>query len=167
MSTSNIEVFYAERSREISNPTRVYALVDGLLYGEANGGQVPERSEQCIALFDGTPDASLADAGPWLIDYAAAPGTVRGALAAQAAGSTGVSWLISAYQIAALADNLRDNLDVRLPDGRPALLRFYDARLMPSLAETMSFHQRIQFMVFAFHWLVEIDGKLSEIGKHA
>jgi len=45
------------------------------------------------------------------------------------------------------------------PDGRLALLRFYDARLMAALAAAMQLTRRIQFFVTTFDWLVEINGK--------
>lgn len=118
-------------------------------------------------MFDGTPDASLADAGPWLLDYERAGGNVRRSLAAMAGGPTGVSWLISAYPIESLADELRRRLDVRLPDGRTALLRFYDARIMADMALLMELTQRMQFFVPTFNWLVEVNGKLKGVHPHA
>jgi len=166
MTSPNIESYFATRRQQITTPTRLYALVDGLLYKEI-GGCLPDRSPACIGLFDGTPDASLADAGPWLIDYEFAPAAVRHTLGVMAAGPSGVSWLISAYVTGALADHLRANLDVRLPDGRLALLRFYDARLMPAIAAAMEFTQRMQFFVVAYDWLAEINGKLMEVKPHA
>ncbi|WP_321865377.1 DUF4123 domain-containing protein [Paraburkholderia tropica] len=166
MSAPTIESHFAARQQQISLPVRLYALVDGLLHAEVAGGS-PERSAACVALFDGTPDASLADAGPWLIDHESAPASVRAALAAQATGPSGVSWIISAYSRGALLDHLRANLNVKLPDGRLALLRFYDARLMPAIAAMMEPMQRIEFFVIAFDWLVEINGKLMEARPRA
>ncbi|MET5021366.1 DUF4123 domain-containing protein, partial [Burkholderia pseudomallei] len=74
-----------------------------------------------IALFDCTPDASLADHGPLLIDYALAPGPIRRVLAELAAGPVGMSWVVSALLFERLAAELRERLDVRLADGRSAL----------------------------------------------
>ncbi|WP_230964529.1 DUF4123 domain-containing protein, partial [Burkholderia stagnalis] len=85
----------------------------------------------------------------------------------QVRGATGVSWLISAYPIESLADELRNRLDVRLPDGRTALLRFYDARIMADIASLMEFTQRMQFFVATFDWLVEVNGKLKGVHPHA
>jgi hypothetical protein len=83
------------------------------------------------------------------------------------AGSDGVSWLISAYPFPALADELAGRLNARMPDGRTALLRFYDARLMEAMAGLFSFTQRIEFFVPTFDWLVEINGELMRIHSHA
>jgi hypothetical protein len=166
MTPPSIESWLAQRRQQITLPTRLYALIDGLLYREL-GGSPPDRSWACIALFDSTPDASLADAGPWLIDYEYAPSAVRNTLGMLAAGPSGVSWLISAYPFGAIADHLRANLDVRLPDGRLALLRFYDARLISALAAAMEYSQRMRFFVIAHDWLVEINGKLMEVKLRA
>lgn len=130
MTGNSIEAFYFTRQQQLTMQVHLHALVDGLLFADAAGGSPPQRSQAAVALFDGTPDASLADAGPWLLDHERAGGNVRRSFSAMAGGPTGVSWLISAYPIESLADELRRRLDVRLPDGRTALLRFYDARIM-------------------------------------
>ncbi|WP_186239583.1 DUF4123 domain-containing protein [Burkholderia gladioli] len=165
MALTAIQAFFDARQQQISTTVRLYALVDGLLYADQAG--VPQRSQASVALFDQTPDASLADAGPWLFDYELAGGATRAGLASMAAGADGVSWLISAYRIDALADELRRRLDARLPDGRTALLRFYDARIMPDIAAMMEVSQRMQFFVVVFDWLVERDGRLTGVHPHA
>ncbi|MFG7152706.1 DUF4123 domain-containing protein, partial [Burkholderia pseudomallei] len=88
-------------------------------------------------------------------------------LAELAAGPVGMSWLISAYPFERLAAELREHLDVRLPDGRTALLRFYDARIMPDIARVMRDAQRSHFFVATYDWLVEIDGRLTGVHPHA
>ncbi|OJB37514.1 hypothetical protein BGV57_23285 [Burkholderia ubonensis] len=167
MTDTTIEAFFAKRQQQLTMQVHLYALVDGLLYADAADASPLQRSQSAVALFDGTPDASLADAGPWLIDYERAAGAIRQTLSIMASGSTGVSWLISAYPIESLADELRNRLDVRLPDGRTALLRFYDARIMAGMASLMEFTQRMQFFVATFDWLVEVNGKLKGVHPHA
>lgn len=167
MTTSKIHAFFAERQQQISLPVRLYALVDGLLYTSAGDTSPLARSNGAIALFDYTPDASLADAGPWLIDYEIAHPQIRASLAMHAAGATGVSWLVSAYSFGALAGELRERLDVRLPDGRVALLRFYDARVMPDMAKLFELTQRVQFFSSTYDWLVETNGQLIGVHPHA
>ncbi|NBJ20270.1 DUF4123 domain-containing protein, partial [Burkholderia thailandensis] len=103
----------------------------------------------------------------WLIDYALAPGPIRRVLAELAAGPVGMSWLVSAYPFERLAAELRERLDVRLPDGRTALFRFYDARILPDIARVMNDAQRSQFFVATYDWLVEIDGRLTGVHPHA
>ncbi|KVD15437.1 DUF4123 domain-containing protein [Burkholderia ubonensis] len=167
MNDTTIEAFFVKRQQQLTMQVHLYALVDGLLYANAAAASSLQRSQSVVALFDGTPDASLADAGPWLIDYGRATGSIRQTLSTMARDSTGVSWLISAYPIESLADELRNRLDVRLPDGRTALLRFYDARIMTDMASLMEFTQRMQFFVATFDWLVEVNGKLKGVHPHA
>ncbi|MFX1733924.1 DUF4123 domain-containing protein [Paraburkholderia sp. A1RI_3L] len=161
---SHIEAHLAQRQAQASLPVRLYALVDALLYGR---GEPVERPAGTIALFDGTPDASLADAGPWLINFAEASHGVRQRLFSMGREAEGVSWLISAYPFLGLADELRERLNVRMPDGRTALLRFYDARLVADIADLLSFSQRAEFFVSTFDWLVQINGELTRIHPHA
>lgn len=161
---SKIESYFAQRQALVSLPLRLYALVDALLYGR---GEPAERPAATIGLFAGTPDASLADAGPWLIDFEDAPGSVRQSLFALGDGAEGVSWLISGYPFPALADELRGRLNARMPDGRTALLRFYDARLIGEIASLFSFTQRIEFFVPTFDWLVQVNGDLIRVHPHA
>jgi aromatic ring-cleaving dioxygenase len=167
MTTSKIHAFFVQRQRQISLPVRLYALVDGLLYNSADDATPLARSNGAIALFDDTPDASLADAGPWLIDYEIAHPQMHASLAKHTAGAIGVSWLVSAYSFAALAGELRERLDVRLPDGRVALLRFYDARVMPDIAKLFKLTQRVQFFSSTYDWLVETNGQLTGVHPDA
>ncbi|WP_176047406.1 DUF4123 domain-containing protein [Burkholderia sp. BCC1644] len=167
MTENSIEAFFFMRQQQLTMQVHLYALVDGLLYADAANGSSPQRSRSAVAVFDDTQDATLSDAGPWLFSYEHAPGRIRQTLAAMAAGPTGVTWLISAYPIESLADELRRRLDVRLPDGRTALLRFFDARIMPNMASLMEFTQRMQFFVPTFDWLVEVNGKLRGVHPHA
>ncbi|MDF3092301.1 MULTISPECIES: DUF4123 domain-containing protein [Burkholderia] len=167
MTGNSIEAYFIKRQQQLTMQVHLYALVDGLLYADAAGGSSPQRSQSAIAVFDGTQDASLADAGPWLFAYETAAGNIRRTLSTMASSSTGVSWLISAYPIESLADELRGRLDVRLPDGSTALLRFYDARIMADVASLMEFTQRMQFFVPTFDWLVEVNGILRGVHPHA
>ena len=167
MTGNSIEAFFFKRQQQLTMQVHLYALVDGLLYADAADSSSLQRSQSAAALFDSTPDASLADAGPWLVDYERASGNTRRTLSAMAGSSTGVSWLISAYPIESLADELRHRLDIRLPDGRTALLRFYDARIMADVASLMEFTQRMQFFVPTFNWLIEVNGKLKGVHPHA
>jgi hypothetical protein len=163
MSTSKIEQFVIHRRQQISLRVRLYALIDGLLYASTNGTSPLERSSVAIAIFDGTPDESLADAGPWLIDYERAPSHIQHSLNILAAGPNGVSWLVSAYPFEALATELCERLDVRLPDGRVALLRYYDARIMHDIASLFESTQRMQFFLATYDWLVEVNGQITGV----
>lgn len=163
MQSSKIEDYLVQRRAQASVPVQLYALVDALLYHRTTGASVLERSPAAIALFDGTNDASLADAGPWLIDFSLAPLATRQTLIDLGAGTDGVSWLISAYPFRSLAQALRERLDVCMPDGRTALLRFYDARLIGDIAGLLSFSQRLEFFASTFDWLVQLNGELTRV----
>lgn len=163
----SIDDYLAQRQLQATLPVRLYALFDALIYAGTEGAAALERSSTAIALFDGTPDESLADAGPWLIDVERASVSVRRTLRALAVGAGGMSWLISAYGLPSLAHQLRERLDVRMPDGRTALLRFYDARLVGAIAGLLSFSQRAEFFVPTFDWIVEMQGRLTRVHPHA
>jgi hypothetical protein len=163
MPLSQLERYLTQRRVQTSLPVRLYALVDGLLYGDAFGANALERCSAAIALFDETPDASLADAGPWLIDFEGASTATRQAVLELAAGAAGVSWLTTAYRFESLAKELRERLDVRMPNGGTALLRFYDARVMGDIARVLSLSQRAAFFVPTFDWLVQIHGELIRV----
>lgn len=167
MEPSKIGSYFAQRQAQASVPVKLYALVDALLYARASNDSPLERSAACVALFDQTPDASLADAGPWLVDLNAAPAAMEHTLRRLAGGAEGVSWLISAYPLPSLSQELRDRLDVRIPGGRTALLRFYDARIIGDIASMLSFTQRMEFFVPTFDWLAEINGELIRVHPHA
>ena len=167
MQRSPIELYLAQRQAQASLAVRLYALVDALLYASVSGAAALERSAAAVALFDGTADAALAEAGPWLIDFELTSPAIRRALFDMAAGEFGVSWLISAYSSDELAHELRTRLDVGMPGGRTALLRFYDARLMGDIAALLSFSQRATFFVPTFDWLVQLHGEFKRVHPHA
>ena len=161
-----IEDYFAEWCERSGRLAPLYALVDGLIYADA--GTVPlTRSASNAALFDLTADASLAQAGPWLIDYAACGKAVRHSLVEQAQTPQGVNWLISGHTLNTLAEELRQRLDAVRPDGSRALLRFYDARVMHGLAEVLSDMQRIRFFVPVFEWLIQLNGELIRVHSYA
>ncbi|AQH05722.1 hypothetical protein A9R05_42655 (plasmid) [Burkholderia sp. KK1] len=167
MEPLKVERYVAQRQAQASLPVKLYALFDALLYARVPNTTPLERSAACVALFDRTPDASLADAGPWVVDLDATTATMQRALRGLADSADGISWLISAYPLPSLAEELRERLDVRMPDGRMALLRFYDARIIGGIASMLSFTQRVEFFVPTFDWLAEINGELTIVHPHA
>ncbi|WP_186050673.1 DUF4123 domain-containing protein [Burkholderia gladioli] len=148
-------------------PVRLFGLADGLLYSEVSGAFPNRTGESTMALLDATPDASLADAGPWMFDCERIDSDTQAALARLARSEYGVSWIVSAYQVRQLASELRQRLDATLPDGRHAMLRYYDARVMRYLAPALGSSEGTMFFSPTFDWLIEIDGKLSRAHPHA
>ncbi|WP_175918303.1 DUF4123 domain-containing protein [Burkholderia pyrrocinia] len=163
----SIQVIFDSWLGRESVPVRLFALADGLLYKELNEA-APERVDQsAMALLDETPDASLADAGPWLFDYERVGGNTRSALTKLAQSEYGVSWIISGYHPRELTAELRGRLDATLPDGRSVMLRYYDARVMRHFAPALSLGERAVFFSPTFDWLIEIDGQLFRAHPYA
>jgi Domain of unknown function (DUF4123) len=139
------------------------ALVDGLVFEQVHGQRL-EPSSGCAALFDGTDDAALAYAGPWAVD-AGEQRDLCDQLLAQEAAAPQVSWLIAGVPFDGLVQLLRLKLDVRLPDGSIGLLRFYDPRVLYSLATTLTDHQREEFFGHVHEWHFMHNGQALRIGR--
>lgn len=143
---------------------RLYALVDGAQYRSQLGMSLTTR-EGCHSLFAGTPDAALAHAGPWLVDAEQAGDALLESLASLEQALPAVTWLIAPQNIAGLAQLLQLNLDTVLPDGRTALLRFWDPRVLVSLAEVLEPGQREEFFGYIHEWHLLHRGQRTWIGR--
>lgn len=143
---------------------RLYALVDGVQYRERLGEPCTAR-EGCYSLFADTPDAALAHAGPWLIDAAQAEGALVDALITLEQAAPAVTWLIATQTLEGLAQLLQLNLDVALPDGRTALVRFWDPRVLATLAEVLEPGQRETFFGHIHEWHLLHRGQRTKIGR--
>lgn len=141
----------------------LYALIDGLVFEQQMGQQV-EHAPGCAALFAGTEDAALAAAGPWLISAALQPDLCH-RLRTQEDRAPLVSWLVAGVPFDGLVQLLRLKLDVRLPDGRIGLLRFYDPRVLYSLATTLTGPQREDFFGHIHEWHFMHNGQALRIGR--
>ncbi len=123
---------------------RWYALVDGYQY-ERHTGDRPQPSPGINrALFQGTEDEPLAHAGPWLYDLAQCPELVDD-LATLEQALPAVSWVMTAMDLEGLAQFLQLKLDAALPNGRKALIRFYDPRVLGNLIKVMDVEQSSEF----------------------
>ncbi|WP_322030092.1 DUF4123 domain-containing protein [Paraburkholderia sp. J76] len=110
----------------------VLALVDGLQYQQHTGQQLTSEDDVVVSLFAGTKEIALAHAGPWLIDLKAARDRIAD-LGELEQVRPGVIWLITSESLERQAEKLRPHLDIRLPDRRSALLRFWDPRVLHAL----------------------------------
>ncbi|TYZ56082.1 DUF4123 domain-containing protein [Ralstonia solanacearum] len=147
------------------DPTlRLYGLVDGVQY-ENHRGERLTGGPGMASLFDGTADAALAHAGPWLIDVEIAGEAVASDLAKLEREAPAVSWLISQADLHGLAQLLQLQLDARLPDGRVALLRLWDPRVLASLVDVLSIRQRESFFVHIHEWHLLRDGRRVHVGR--
>lgn len=151
-----------ERVRRTNPFAHLFALVDGLQH-EAAFGQVL-TAEQGVALFLGTPDEPLAHAGPWLID-AQAQHDLCSALADAELLAPVCSWLITAVPFPGLVQLLQNKLDMRLPDGKVALIRYHDPRVLRRLALTLRPDQRETFFEHIDEWHFMVDGQAFHVGR--
>jgi uncharacterized protein DUF4123 len=144
---------------------RLYALVDGAQYQQHRTAMLTPQPGM-RALFAGTQDAPLAHAGPWLIDTS----QVQPGLVAEFVGlelqAPAVTWLIAPLDLEGLAQLLQLHLDLRLPDGRMALLRFWDPRVLATLAGILNAEQRESFFGHIHEWHLLHNGQRAWIGRH-
>lgn len=152
-----------EALRQTRSHLKLFALVDELGYEQVEGARLQTGPGRC-ALFEGTPDAALASAGPWLVD-AAEDEELRTHLIAAEANAPCVSWLLAEVPLHGLIQLLQLKLDVKLPDGTMALLRFYDPRVLKSLALTLTPEQREAFFGHIVEWHFMCDGQPYRIGR--
>jgi hypothetical protein len=150
--------------RERRGTTRAYALVDGLQYQQYAGK--PFDDPDARALFEGTPEASLAYAGPWLVDVDAAAPRLQSALVELERERPAVVWVLAGQALDALADALRQQLEARLADGKIGILRFWDPRVLGPLAQLMSAQQRETFFLHSEEWHFLQEGNRVWIGRH-
>lgn len=143
---------------------RLYALVDGAQY-QTRFHKPLVTADGFFPLFAGTPDAALSHAGPWLIDIADGGESAADDLVALESQLPSVSWLIAPQDLVGLAQLLQLRLDARLPDGRNALLRFWDPRVLAVLARTLDEAQRGEFFNHIHEWHLLLDGRRVMIGR--
>lgn len=142
---------------------RLYALVDGVQYRHQRGEPLARRAG-FYSLFEGTSDAPLAHAGPWLIDVEQAGAQLASDLSVLEQETPAVSWIIASQSLDGLAQLLQLKLDAMMPDGRRALLRFWDPRVLVSLAQVLSNEQRQEFFGYIHEWHLLHNGKRAWIG---
>ncbi|MFT0735635.1 DUF4123 domain-containing protein [Ralstonia wenshanensis] len=142
----------------------LYGLVDGLQY-ETHRGERLEDRQGFVSLFHGTPDGALAHAGPWLVDVNEAGEGVTADLARLEREAPAVTWLISEADVHGLAQLLQLQLDARLPDGRIALVRFWDPRVLAQLVNVLSPKQRETFFAHIHEWHLLRNGERVHIGR--
>ncbi|MCO5411100.1 DUF4123 domain-containing protein [Ralstonia mojiangensis] len=147
------------------NPAlRLYGLVDGFQY-ETHRGERLDYRHGFASLFHGTPDSPLAHAGPWLFDVEAAGDGVTADMARLEREAPSVTWLISGMDLHGLAQLLQLQLDARLPDGRIALVRFWDPRVLAELVNVLTAPQRETFFAHIHEWHLLRNGERVHIGR--
>ena len=147
------------------HPTlRLYGLVDGLQYETLRSERLDARPG-LASLFHGTPDSALAHAGPWLVDLDEAGQAFAADLARLEREAPSVTWLISEADLYGLTQVLQRQLDAKLPDGRIALVRFWDPRVLAGLATVLTPKQRETFFAHIYEWHLLHNGERAHIGR--
>lgn len=144
---------------------RLYALVDGAQYQLHRHTwltAVPGKR----ALFEFTQDAALAHAGPWLMDIGLLGTAVADDLEQLESTAPAVTWLIAPQDLNGLAQILSLLIDARLPDGRIAMVRFWDPRVLAALAQVMDTNQREEYFSHIHEWHLLHNGRRTWIGRH-
>jgi hypothetical protein len=157
-----IERFQALRHHQ--EMLNLYALVDGFQYEQHMGQRILYQQGINRPILHGTEDEPLAHAGPWLVDVARAVGQVSQLQALEQALPS-VSWLITSIDIEGLSQLLQLRLEAELPDGRKALLRFYDPRVLGNLYHTMGAGQRAEFFHLVDEWHFIYNGQRVATGR--
>lgn len=142
----------------------VFALVDGLQY-ELVLRKPFDSGGNSWALFDGTPEAHLAHAGPHLVEVERGFSDLIGRLAELEQRAPSVNWLLTSQPGPQLAQHLRQQLNVALPEGGTALLRFWDPRVMIGLFNIMAPEQRRQMFEGIEEWHLLDQGNRRWIGR--
>lgn len=144
---------------------RLYALVDGVQY-QAQLCKRFHPGSGLFPLFARTPDAALAHAGPWLVDTSMADEATIAELTTLERDAPSLTWLIAPQDLEGLGQLLQLRMDVNLPDGRRALLRFWDPRVLVNLARTLDAPQREEFFGHIHEWHLLHEGRRVWIGRH-
>ena len=153
-----------EQLRETMPAMQLYALVDGVQYQTQLCKRL-QRGNGLFPLFVGTPDAALAHAGPWLVDVSLVDESLITELATLERDTPSLTWLIAPQDLEGLGQMLQLRLDVCLPDGRTALLRFWDPRVLVKLARTLDGPQREYFFSHIHEWHLLHEGQRVWIGR--
>lgn len=142
----------------------LYALVDGFQYEQHIGERLEFQRGVNRPILYGTEDEPLAHAGPWLVDITKSDRHISFLLELEEALPS-VSWLMTSIDMEGLSQLLQLKLETELPDGRRALLRFYDPRVLGNLYHTMDTTQRAEFFHLVDEWHFIYNGKHLAAGS--
>lgn len=150
--------------RKSRSELNLYALVDGIQYQHVQGERL-HRGVGLHPLFADTPDAALSHAGPWLIDTTVTGSDFLNQLAELKQAASCLIWIITPQDLTGLVQLLQLRLDVRLPDGRLALLRFWDPRVMVGLTQALNPIQTEEFFGHIHEWHMMHERQRVWIGR--
>lgn len=116
------------------------------------------------SLFENQPEHALGDAAPWLVQVDGNPG-MAGWLPALDLEAGAVTWLESPADFGRLYQHLQRQLDLRMPDGSLALLRYWDGRVFRRLLRVLDAEQKRELLGPIEQWQVTVDDRLYALRK--
>ncbi|TDV25357.1 uncharacterized protein DUF4123 [Paraburkholderia caballeronis] len=144
----------------------LFALVDGIQYGQHTGRQLEPLDDAAASLFAGTRDIALAHAGPWLVDPQKAGDRIAD-LGELELARPGVIWLITSEKLERQAARLRPHLNIETPERRSAMLRFWDPRVIHALNGIYLGQDRRALFRTVHEWQYLHNGQRHTINEHA
>ena len=147
-----------------SSDVSVFALVDGLQYERYFSEALSAQQSVAVPLFDTWPDSRIAFAGPWIIPMHSVMDFSEKLCELEAALPS-VSWMLSPLMLTELAAHFRKYMNIGLPDGRAALLRFQDPRVQVRLGTMLNSRQHREMTDVMREWLTVVDGKVWSFKK--
>lgn len=114
----------------------------------------PAWTEQMAPLFDGVLSDGQKDVAPYLVQLRNADDAERAyrALSPQLTHAGAVAWLDSPLTHGELVVRLSHRLYTALPNGKRLLLRMYDGRVLPHLADVLDPEQRALYFAVSRRW---------------
>ncbi|CAK9886231.1 MAG: hypothetical protein XXXJIFNMEKO3_02659 [Candidatus Erwinia impunctatus] len=140
----------------------LYALVDGLQYERYFGQELQAARDISYPLFDPYPDSKIAFAGPWLIKLNKSE-CYREKFKELDIKYPALSWLLSSSPPDALLNNFKDFLTLELPDGKSALFRFYDPRVLSNLTDWIDEQDFSRLIQGVSEWVFTLNNEFVDL----
>jgi hypothetical protein len=155
---SSISFSHAVQQLIHSTEVTLFALVDGLQYERFSGDELVFQQNITMPLFEGYLDSRIAFAGPWIIRMDGKM-AIRESLFALEAALPSVSWIVSTSTLPELVAHFQKNMNIVLPNGRVALLRFQDPRVQFRLGAMLDEQQHRELTYLTKEWITTAEGK--------
>lgn len=155
---NSVSFNYAVQHLIGSTDTSLFALVDGLQYERFSGTELILKQSIATPLFEQYPDSRIAFASPWMIRMNGMM-NIRESLTSLELALPSVSWIVSTSTLVELVTHFQQNMNIVLPDGRVALLRFQDPRVQVRLSAMLDEQQHRELTCLTREWITTVEGK--------
>ena len=147
----------------------LYALVDGLQFERHFRYELETSNYECYPFFDTYPDSKIAFAGPWIFKLNSSE-VYRAKLAELETKYPSVSWLLSPLDPETLLLRFKNFSTIELPNGKCALFRFYDPRVLKNLTFWLGVSDCFRLIQDMRNWVFTVDDEVFdlkiEVDKH-